>query len=104
MLDSSLRTQTPNASNINFTPSRQAVSSLPIVPETTLLNTIMSSFFWLTGCLSSASAVALGAFGAHGLKTRINDPNRLANWGTAAQYQVYQTTSPPSNHIRRERG
>jgi hypothetical protein len=30
----------------------------------------------------------LGAFGAHGLKQRIADPARIANWGTAAQYQV----------------
>ena len=32
--------------------------------------------------------MALGAFGAHGLKSRIRDPSALANWGTAAQYQV----------------
>ncbi|PNS20399.1 UPF0382 membrane protein [Sphaceloma murrayae] len=28
------------------------------------------------------------AFGAHGLKKRISDPSKLANWGTAAQYQL----------------
>jgi hypothetical protein len=31
------------------------------------------------------TAVALGAFGAHGLKKRIADPARLQNWNTAAQ-------------------
>ena len=35
-----------------------------------------------------ASAVIFGAFGAHGLKSRIQDPARIANWGTAAHYQV----------------
>lgn len=30
----------------------------------------------------------LGAFGAHGLKKRIADPQRIANWSTAAHYQV----------------
>lgn len=34
----------------------------------------------------------LGAFGAHGLKKRIADPARIANWGTAAQYQVLSLT------------
>jgi uncharacterized membrane protein YgdD (TMEM256/DUF423 family) len=30
----------------------------------------------------------LGAFGAHGLKKKIADPARIANWNTAAHYQV----------------
>ncbi|KAF3000288.1 hypothetical protein E8E13_008477 [Curvularia kusanoi] len=44
--------------------------------------------FWTIGCLYGASSVMLGAFGAHGLKKRISDPARIANWGTAAQYQL----------------
>lgn len=44
--------------------------------------------FWTIGCLYGASSVMLGAFGAHGLKKRIADPQRIANWSTAAQYQV----------------
>lgn len=44
--------------------------------------------FWTIGCLYGAASVALGAFGAHGLKSRISDPQRLANWQTAAYYQV----------------
>ncbi|ORY13546.1 hypothetical protein BCR34DRAFT_562083 [Clohesyomyces aquaticus] len=44
--------------------------------------------FWTIGCVYGASSVMLGAFGAHGLKKRIADPARLANWGTAAQYQL----------------
>lgn len=40
------------------------------------------------GALFGATAVALGAFGAHGLKRRISDPQKLATWSTAAQYQV----------------
>lgn len=34
------------------------------------------------------TAVALGAFGAHGLKKRIADPARLQNWNTAAQVNI----------------
>jgi hypothetical protein len=48
----------------------------------------MAPAFWTIGCIYGATSVALGAFGAHGLKKRIADPARLQNWGTAAQYQV----------------
>lgn len=51
-------------------------------------DTMSSSLFWKTGAIFGASAVGLGAFGAHGLKKHISDPQKLANWGTAAQYQV----------------
>lgn len=46
------------------------------------------TMFWTIGCLYGASSVVFGAFGAHGLKSRIADPSRLANWHTAANYQV----------------
>jgi uncharacterized membrane protein YgdD (TMEM256/DUF423 family) len=36
------------------------------------------------GAVSAALAVGLGAFGAHGLKNRIQDPNLLKTWDTAA--------------------
>jgi uncharacterized membrane protein YgdD (TMEM256/DUF423 family) len=52
--------------------------------------------FWISaGCIVMAIAVALGAFGAHGLESRIQDwyradhVKRLANWETAVRYQVY---------------
>ncbi|KAF2238066.1 DUF423-domain-containing protein [Viridothelium virens] len=48
----------------------------------------MPPLFWTLGCLYGASSVAFGAFGAHGLKQRITDPNRIANWSTAAHYQL----------------
>jgi len=44
--------------------------------------------FWRVGAALGAAGVGLGAFGAHGLKSRISDPQRLANWSTAAHYQV----------------
>ena len=49
----------------------------------------------MTGILSSVgaflagTAVALGAFGAHGLRNRFkNTPELMKNWETAAQYQL----------------
>lgn len=53
---------------------------------------------WLfTGALLAGLAVAAGAFGAHGLKARFAaddslsaaDGQMLANWETAARYQMY---------------
>ncbi|KAH8588683.1 hypothetical protein B0O99DRAFT_524497 [Bisporella sp. PMI_857] len=44
--------------------------------------------FWTIGCVYGAASVTLGAFGAHGLKKRIVDPARIANWNTAAHYQL----------------
>lgn len=50
---------------------------------------IMSStLFWRVGAIYGAAAVGLGAFGAHGLKKRISDPNKIASWSTAAHYQL----------------
>ncbi|KAI9698333.1 MAG: hypothetical protein M1820_007495 [Bogoriella megaspora] len=48
----------------------------------------MPPLFWTIGSLYGASAVAFGAFGAHGLKKRIADPSRITNWSTAAHYQL----------------
>ena len=46
-------------------------------------------FDWLMlGALGAAVSVALGAFGAHGLKSRL-DPEALAVWETAARYLMY---------------
>lgn len=45
--------------------------------------------YWRVGAIYGAAAVCLGAFGAHGLKSRagITDA-KLASWSTAAHYQV----------------
>jgi len=56
---------------------------------------IMSSeTFWKIGAIYGATAVAFGAFGAHGLKKHIADPARIANWSTAAHYQVCSSHLP----------
>jgi uncharacterized membrane protein YgdD (TMEM256/DUF423 family) len=48
----------------------------------------MQTIFFSLGALSGALAVALGAFGAHGLKSRLSAA-RLENYETAARYQMY---------------
>ena len=42
----------------------------------------------ILGALNSALAVMLGAFGAHGLKARV-DESLLATWATASEYHFF---------------
>ena len=48
----------------------------------------MQTIFFVIGALSGTLAVALGAFGAHGLKSRLSTA-RLENYETAVRYQMY---------------
>jgi uncharacterized membrane protein YgdD (TMEM256/DUF423 family) len=45
-------------------------------------------FFFIAGSLSAFSAVALGAFGAHGLKERVS-PEMLAIFEVGVRYHMY---------------
>lgn len=47
-----------------------------------------STTYWRVGALYGAAAVVFGAFGAHGLKTRISDPAKIAAFSTGAHYQA----------------
>ncbi|KAI9477385.1 hypothetical protein BX667DRAFT_291734 [Coemansia mojavensis] len=38
--------------------------------------------------IMGATGVALGAFGAHGLKKIIDDPDKIESWNSAARYQL----------------
>jgi len=61
------------------------------------MRTMSSSPWLLIGALLAGLAVAAGAFGAHGLKDHFADDGslspdeeqKLANWETAARYQMY---------------
>jgi uncharacterized membrane protein YgdD (TMEM256/DUF423 family) len=53
-------------------------------------NTSHSSSWLVVAAVLGGLAVAFGAFGAHGLKARFTaDDPMLANWETAARYQMY---------------
>lgn len=47
----------------------------------------MAELFFILGSLLAGLGVALGAFGAHGLKSRLS-PQRLANFETGVRYQM----------------
>lgn len=50
----------------------------------------MTNGFWLRiGAVWGFLAVAMGAFGAHGLKDRLNELGTTANFQTASQYHMY---------------
>lgn len=49
---------------------------------------LLPKLFVLLASLSAFLGVALGAFGAHGLKTRVS-PDMLAVFETAVRYQMY---------------
>ena len=48
----------------------------------------MGTLFFRIGAASAGMAVALGAFGAHGLRAMVT-PERLAIFETGARYQMY---------------
>ncbi|TLS31333.1 hypothetical protein PpBr36_03080 [Pyricularia pennisetigena] len=66
--------------------------SSPLLPdpnkEPTKRAEMSASMYWRVGAVYGATAVAMGAFGAHGLKKRITDPQKIASWATAAHYQL----------------
>ncbi len=50
----------------------------------------MKSGFWIqVGAIWGFVGVALGAFGAHGLKERLADLGQTANYQTATHYHMY---------------
>lgn len=44
--------------------------------------------WWRVCGVAGATAVLLGAFGAHGLKTAVSDPHLLEVWDTGARYHL----------------
>ncbi|GAW16127.1 hypothetical protein ANO14919_055500 [Xylariales sp. No.14919] len=67
----------------------------PLIPTTTSSTTNRRStrnnnrnMYWTLGCVYGASAVAIAAYGAHGLKKIVPDPAKIASFGTAAHYQL----------------
>jgi uncharacterized membrane protein YgdD (TMEM256/DUF423 family) len=50
----------------------------------------MSKLFLILGCINAATAVSMGAFGAHSLKNRITE-DMLLVFQTAVQYHFYHS-------------
>ncbi len=51
----------------------------------------MHKLFIIISSISGMIAVGLGAFGAHALKTKLNQEGTLSTFQTAVQYQFYHT-------------
>ncbi|KAI8967586.1 hypothetical protein BDF20DRAFT_829345 [Mycotypha africana] len=53
-----------------------------------------SPFLWKAGSILGCSAIALGAYGAHGLVKVVGDDQvKLKNWGMAAHYQLMHSVA-----------
>ncbi|KAJ0403442.1 hypothetical protein P43SY_001550 [Pythium insidiosum] len=52
-----------------------------------------SSAWWKVGAISGATAIMLGAFGAHALQRKVKDPKLQKNWETAAHYQLLHSVA-----------
>lgn len=48
----------------------------------------MKRLYAILAALSGATAVGLGAFGAHGLETMLEESGRVATWDTAVLYHL----------------
>lgn len=51
----------------------------------------MQKIFLLLGCILMALSVAIGAFGAHGLKEILQRTQRIETFETAVKYQFYHS-------------
>ncbi|KAH8157332.1 hypothetical protein CIB48_g10918 [Xylaria polymorpha] len=78
--------------------------SAPLIPTSTSTSRRAKNMYWTLGCIYGATAVAFGAFGAHGLKKVVTDPAKLASFATGAHYQSYLDMSrhfPPEEWYKR---
>lgn len=57
-------------------------------PTTEFEHGVMARLFFIAGAVAAGIGVAAGAFGAHGLETRVT-ADRLATFQTGVTYQMY---------------
>ncbi|KAI0912800.1 hypothetical protein F4824DRAFT_499613 [Ustulina deusta] len=69
--------------------------SAPLLPTSasTSVASAKKNMYWTLGCIYGATAVGLGAFGAHGLKKVVTDPAKIASFTTAAHYQMIHSVA-----------
>src|SRR5262245_7002643 len=89
------RTCSDSAARVYAVTSTQCLALDSFLSTAPTVDSTMQSRLWLfTGALLGCVAVALGAFAAHGLKSYLGTSGdewsaKLANWETAARYQMY---------------
>ncbi|KAI0505677.1 DUF423-domain-containing protein [Xylaria bambusicola] len=69
--------------------------SSPLLPASgsASVSSVKKNMYWTLGCIYGATAVGLGAFGAHGLKKVVTDPAKIASFTTAAHYQLIHSVA-----------
>lgn len=74
-------------------PRRTPAASSPPTPTGSSHQFDKMAILATLAAVYGGTGVMLGAFGAHGLKSRISDPARLQSWGSAAQYQLIHSVA-----------
>ncbi|TPX33120.1 hypothetical protein SmJEL517_g03951 [Synchytrium microbalum] len=78
--------------------------NLVLIYRLIYLSSHPGSLAWKAGSLLGATSVILGAFGAHGLQSRLaslpDGARRLDNWKTAAHYQAIHSLALLALSIR----
>ncbi|KAI0443225.1 hypothetical protein F4803DRAFT_516150 [Xylaria telfairii] len=67
--------------------------SAPLIPTSNSTSRRAKNMYWTLGCIYGATAVAFGAFGAHGLKKIVTDPAKLTSFATGAHYQLIHSVA-----------
>ncbi|KAI2641144.1 hypothetical protein GGS21DRAFT_358710 [Xylaria nigripes] len=64
--------------------------STPLIPMNSTSTRVANkkNMYWILGCIYGATAVGIGAFGAHALKSIVTDPAKIASFRNAAHYQL----------------
>ncbi|KAI0435054.1 hypothetical protein F5Y09DRAFT_337147 [Xylaria sp. FL1042] len=73
--------------------SEESSPLLPTLASNSVALAKKKNMYWTLGCIYGATAVGLGAFGAHGLKKVVTDPAKIASFTTAAHYQLIHSVA-----------
>ncbi|KAI1355378.1 hypothetical protein F5Y01DRAFT_270227 [Xylaria sp. FL0043] len=73
--------------------SEESTPLLPTSASNSVAFARKKNMYWTLGCIYGATAVGIGAFGAHGLKKVVTDPAKIASFTTAAHYQLIHSVA-----------
>ncbi|KAI1282760.1 hypothetical protein F5Y07DRAFT_350828 [Xylaria sp. FL0933] len=73
--------------------SEESTPLLPTSASNSVALARKKNMYWTLGCIYGATAVGIGAFGAHGLKKVVTDPAKIASFTTAAHYQLIHSVA-----------
>ncbi|TGJ85146.1 hypothetical protein E0Z10_g3626 [Xylaria hypoxylon] len=82
-----------------FSPTMSHESTPLISTSTSTLSRAKKNMYWTLGCIYGATAVGIGAFGAHGLKKVVTDPAKLASFANPLRRPPRRGARAPENKL-----